>query len=103
MYDMFVVFEKNGQGKWDFDFEGLAEMTSVEFAARVRGEVCHSYVSDVSMEIVSYGIFVYYVDVNSINTLYYSFETGDIVQDNITAAAALRMVKQFEKHWGGGK
>ena len=30
-----LMFEKNGQGFWDFDFNALVELTSLEFANEV--------------------------------------------------------------------
>lgn len=33
-----IIFEKNGQGAWDFDFQELEKLTSLEFASRVKEE-----------------------------------------------------------------
>lgn len=44
-----LVFEKNGQGVWDFDFEQLLEITSKDFVEEVKSTIkyCNTKILDV--------------------------------------------------------
>lgn len=82
-----LVFEKNGQGKWDFDYEVLKEKTNELFADSVKGDVERSFIKFVDFEETENYVHVYIVTVGTCIQYTFDKETQRILHDVLTHTA----------------
>lgn len=87
-----VVFMKNGQGKWDFDFEVLVELTTREMADDVRGalEMNEGYVYDVCFSQTDIATCVSMVTIASIMSFTYFPKEGEYFKNYMNIGVVRR-------------
>lgn len=103
-----LMFEKNGQGFWDFDFELLVKMTSKGFAEDVKSalKLHNQFVYDVQMCETEVAVTISFVTVGSIQSFSYFIEENYVTRGYINIQTVKRhfpsVEKEFNKMGGFG-
>lgn len=58
-----IVFEKNGQGKWDYDLTELEKVSNVEFVTRIENTLKFLELVERELELFEYETYAEYVSV----------------------------------------